>query len=197
MLSGTPDTTTTDVPATWCEPAESIPTPGKSTFELSGSFLQDMNDPNGLNAFLFEHDTEECYVYASWGGDSPPRMIGRARLASGDFGGEARTNLTSDFTLPLVRKPDIEVGSQGASRIILGATGTAATGASAGTPGAFTPTGSTLPASPAALIAGTPNVVTASPATAWTTGQYVQTATSGTGGRAHWNGTSWATGAAT
>jgi hypothetical protein len=120
-LSSTPDTTTTDVPATWCEPAETIPSPGKSTFELSGSFLQDPNVSTGLSAFLFEHDTEEAYVYAAWGGDLPPRMIGRARLASGSFGGAARTNLTSDFSLPLSRKPDIEVGDGTTSRIILGA----------------------------------------------------------------------------
>lgn len=121
-LTSTPDTTTTDVPATWCEPAETIPTPGKSTFEFSGSFLQDPNVKDGLNRFLFEHDTEEAYVYASWGGDAPPRMIGRVRLASGSIGGEARTNLTSDFTLPLSRKPDVEFGRSGVgnSAIVLG-----------------------------------------------------------------------------
>src|SRR4029453_13928212 len=45
-----------------------------------------------------------------------------------------------------------------------------ATGATAGTPGTWTPAGSTPPADAAALIAGTPNTVVASPATAWTTG---------------------------
>jgi len=45
------------------------------------------------------------------------------------------------------------------------------------------------------LTAGQPNAVTASPATAWTSGQYVQTGTSGTAGRAHWSGTAWVAGA--
>jgi hypothetical protein len=69
------------------------------------------------------------------------------------------------------------------------------TGATAGTPGAFTPANSDPPDSPAKLIAAQPNAVTASPATAWTSGQYVQTGTSGTAGRAHWNGTAWVAGA--
>jgi hypothetical protein len=72
----------------------------------------------------------------------------------------------------------------------------AATGATAGTPGTWTPASSQPPASVAALIAGTPNTVTASPATAWTTGQYVQTATAGVPGQAHWSGTAWVAGAA-
>lgn len=69
-----------------------------------------------------------------------------------------------------------------------------ATGATSGTPGAWTPTGSLAPASVSALIAGTPNAVTATPNTAWTIGQYVQTRTAGTTGQAHWNGTAWVTG---
>jgi hypothetical protein len=71
----------------------------------------------------------------------------------------------------------------------------AATGATAGIPGEWTPEGSTPPATVAALIAGDPETVVASPSSNWTAGQYVQTATEGTAGRAHWNGTAWVTGA--
>lgn len=71
-----------------------------------------------------------------------------------------------------------------------------AIGATAGIPGTFTPPGSLAPTSVANLIAGTPNPVVASPTTAWTTGQYVQTQTPGVAGRAHWNGTAWVAGAA-
>jgi hypothetical protein len=66
-----------------------------------------------------------------------------------------------------------------------------ATGATAGIPGTFTPPGSTPPAD----VAGMAGLV-ASPTSAWTTGQYVQTGTAGTGGRAHWSGTGWVAGAA-
>ena len=60
------------------------------------------------------------------------------------------------------------------------------TGATAGTPGAFTPANSRIPAS-----SGDMTGVTASPATNWTVGQYVQTRTD----RAYWNGTAWVAGA--
>lgn len=70
------------------------------------------------------------------------------------------------------------------------------TGATAGIPGAFTPSGKIIPATVADLIAGAGHVVVASPLTLWTVGQYVQTTTAGVPGRAHWNGTSWATGVA-
>lgn len=66
-----------------------------------------------------------------------------------------------------------------------------ATGATAGTPGSWTPAGSVPPASPATIGA-----VVASPTTAWTVGQYVQTATAGTAGRAYWSGTAWTQGSA-
>lgn len=67
----------------------------------------------------------------------------------------------------------------------------AATGATAGTGlGLFTPAGAAPPANLAALQAGS---ITASPATAWTAGQFV---TLGDGSLAHWTGTAWAAGAA-
>jgi len=70
------------------------------------------------------------------------------------------------------------------------------TGATAGIPGTWTPPGSTPPATVAALIAAAPPIA-ATPTAAWTTGQYVQTATTGVAGRAHWSGTAWIAGAAT
>ncbi|MFE3589405.1 hypothetical protein ACFXOY_18010 [Streptomyces niveus] len=66
--------------------------------------------------------------------------------------------------------------------------GPTATGATAGTPGVFTPSGSAAPYDLADLA-----LVTASPATAWTTGQHVVL---GDGSSASWDGDSWAEGAA-
>jgi hypothetical protein len=63
-----------------------------------------------------------------------------------------------------------------------------ATGATAGAPGAFTPSGAEVPANLAARTG-----ITASPATAWTAGQHVVL---GDASQAHWNGTAWAAGAA-
>jgi hypothetical protein len=64
----------------------------------------------------------------------------------------------------------------------------AATGATAGMPGYFTPTGATTPANLAALTG-----ITASPNTAWTAGQYVITADHI---GAHWSGSAWVVGVA-
>jgi hypothetical protein len=66
------------------------------------------------------------------------------------------------------------------------------TGATAGTPGDWTPTDSTAPANLAALTGASP-AIAASPNTAWTTGQSVEL---GDGSDAHWNGTTWVAGVA-
>jgi hypothetical protein len=63
-----------------------------------------------------------------------------------------------------------------------------ATGANAGAPGYFTPTGATTPANTAALTG-----ITASPATAWASGQYVIT---GDLLASHYDGAAWAAGKA-
>lgn len=64
---------------------------------------------------------------------------------------------------------------------------TGATAVSAG-PGGFTPAGAMAPANLAAMSS-----VTASPATAWTTGQHVRL---GDGSNAYWNATNWVAGVA-
>jgi len=80
--------------------------------------------------------------------------------------------------------------------IISAFSGTLATGATAGTPGTWTPGGSGVPASVSALAGAAPPIV-ASPNTAWTVGQYVQTETVGAPGQAHWDGAAWVAGPAT
>ncbi|MGP3686243.1 phage tail tube protein [Streptomyces sp. IBSNAI002] len=67
--------------------------------------------------------------------------------------------------------------------------GVLATGATAGSPGSFTPEGAVVPANLAALAG-----VIATPTTKWTTGQHVNL---GDGSKAFWNTTAWAAGTAT
>lgn len=62
----------------------------------------------------------------------------------------------------------------------------AATGATAGTPGTYSPSGATPPANLAAMSGKT-----ATPSTAWTTGQYIVL---GDASHAHWSGSAWASG---
>jgi hypothetical protein len=69
----------------------------------------------------------------------------------------------------------------------------AATGANSGSPGAWTPGGSTAPSNAAAANSAS---VSASPSSAWTTGQYVQGSTAGAPGEMYWNGTTWVAGRA-
>jgi hypothetical protein len=64
--------------------------------------------------------------------------------------------------------------------------GPAATGATAGIPGAWTPANADPPNKFQNM-----NAITASPATAWTTGQYV---TLGDGSFAYWGGAAWTSG---
>jgi hypothetical protein len=68
-----------------------------------------------------------------------------------------------------------------------------AKGATAGIPGTFTPAGADAPLDLAEAVSWG---VVASPATAWTTGQYVQTRTAGAPGRMTWTGTAWVGGVA-
>jgi len=70
-----------------------------------------------------------------------------------------------------------------------------ATGATAGIPGTWTPSGCDVPETAQAVIQANPAIV-ASPATAWTSGQYVQTLAAGAAGRVTWTGTNWVGGAA-
>lgn len=195
-LTASPNTTTDTTPATFCGPEVTTTAVGVTSYSLDATILQDPDVAAGVSAFLFEHDTKEAYFLLGLDGVNPPKAVGRVRVVAGAIGGDARVTLTATLSLPVSRKPDIEFGDATSSRIVLGGAGTPATGASAGTPGSWTPGGSTPPASPADLTAGVPNVVVATPATSWTTGQYVQTATAGTGGRAYWNGTAWTAGAA-
>lgn len=67
-----------------------------------------------------------------------------------------------------------------------------ATGATAGIPGTWTPANAAPPHNLADLTDGDP-VITASPATAWTAGQYVNL---GDNSKAHWSGTAWVVGPA-
>lgn len=188
-LTPSASTTTTDVPATFCSSAKTIPQPGETSYALDVSFIQDPQIRAGLSRYLFEHDTEESYFLLGLDADNPPKAIGRVRIQAGAIGGAARETLTADISLPLSRKPQIEFGDINDSEAVPPNPAPLATGATAGTPGTWTPPGSTAPADAAAATAAG---VTATPATAWTVGQYV----SGSSADMYWNATAWVAGQA-
>ena len=93
------------------------------------------------------------------------------------FGADAYgDDLTSDIAWDIVGDPVLSF--DGAA--------VAATGATAGSPGSWTPAGSTPPANLAAAAG-----LTASPNTAWTTGQSVVL---GDASSTHWDGSAWVAG---
>src|SRR5881628_1646880 len=72
-LTPSPSTTTTDVPATFCSPAKTIPAPGETGYTLDATFLQDPHIVAGLNRFLFENDTMEGYFLLGLDDVNPPK----------------------------------------------------------------------------------------------------------------------------
>jgi len=200
-LAASPNTSDNTTDATFCQPPVVTTQVGVTSYELDATILQDPHVADGISRFLFQNDTKLCYFALglnSWGA---PKAIGKVRCVAGAFGGAARADLTAELALPVEVKPDIQWGTDaewvivaGGGTITEGGTGgVAATGATAGIPGTWTPPGSTPPATVAALVASS---IVASPTTAWTTGQYVQTATAGTGGHGYWDGAAWVAGTA-
>lgn len=194
-LTASPNTTQQTTPATFCAPEVTTTSVGVTSYTLDVNGLQDANgDPDlSISRYLFEHDTELAYFMLGFDGANPPKAIGKVRLIAGAIGGDARTDLTFTLSLPVETKPDIMFGNTTKSRVVTGAdtAANAATGATAGTPGTWTPSGSTPPANAAGATS-----VTASPATAWSTGQYVQGSTAGSSGEMYWSGTAWTAGRA-
>lgn len=161
--------------------------PGNTTYTatLSGNMDIDPDDPDGIF----------CLSWANPGAELPFTFVPNSEVgtsASGtltlqplDFGsnGAFGDDMTADFEFQVLWKPTIDCA----------AAPVASTGATAGTPGSWTPSGSAPPANAAgANTAG----ITANPNTAWTTGQYVQGTTAGTGGRMYWDGSTWQAGTA-
>jgi len=103
-----------------------------------------------------------------WSGELIPQPYSPV---NGDAGGESTVELEWALTAAPVKSTAAAV---------------VATGATAGTPGQFTPAGAAAPADLAAMAG-----LTALPATAWTTGQHVITADTQ---HCHWDGAAWASG---
>jgi len=119
-LNSTPNVTQNERAGTFCRvPGQSVVV-GDDTIELALGYFQDFQNKDGLGAFLYENSSKECFFYFGFDEDNPPRAIGRCRLVSGAIGGDTHTDLTATAPLPVLRRPDLEVGTAGDSRIILG-----------------------------------------------------------------------------
>ncbi len=123
QLTATPNVNTSDRVGTFCAPPGSTTTVGEDTFALEIGGFQDHNVATGLAAFMYANRTKEAFFYFSCDGpDGAPRAIGRLRLTSMPFGGDAWTDLTfTGLSLPIMRAPDIEFGTGATTVIVLGA----------------------------------------------------------------------------
>ena len=121
-LTASPNVTTVDRVGTMCSAPATTTTVGEDTFALEIGGFQDHQVAAGLAAFLYANRTKEAFWYFSADGpDGAPRAIGRCRLTTMVFGGDAWTDLTfTGLSLPVMRAPDIEFGSGATTTIVVG-----------------------------------------------------------------------------
>lgn len=157
---------------------------GSTTYACSLSGNIDI-DPHTGESSLFclswaEPGTEQPFTFTP-DSDNGTTASGTLIIQPLDFGslGAYGDDLTADFEFQVLWKPVITCA---------GDPPVVATGATSGTPGAFTPSGAAKPANLAALAG-----ITASPSTAWAAGEYVDL---GDATKAHWNATAWVAGIA-
>jgi hypothetical protein len=155
---------------------DEIPAGKKESWVLAGTSIQDFDDPDGFLAYCYLHAMETTAF--TWT-PNPDGLTwaGSCVVVALEEGGDVNTRLTTDWEFDVVGRP---------TRTYAGAV--AATGATAGTPGTFTPAGAAAPANLAAMTG-----ITASPTTAWTTGQSVVL---GDASSAHWSSSAWVVGVA-
>lgn len=115
----------------------------------------------------------------------PPARAGVDAQATHDPGW---SNSPEDHGIGTRAAPGVAPGGVDMSQPGWSNNGPKSTSATAGTPGGFLPANSDTPNALASMTG-----VTASPATAWTTGQYVVI---GDGSEISWNGTAWVNGRA-
>lgn len=149
-------------------------------WELDFTAVQDWEDPDGLIKYSWDNALTEVPFRWIPNGEKTVQIDGVVQVLPLDLGGDVNTRLTSDAAWPINGTPAWGTHTPAGP----------ATGANAGTPGAWTPAGSTPPATVAALQSAAPAIV-ASPTTAWTAGQYVAC---GDAAHAHWSGTAWVSG---
>jgi hypothetical protein len=142
---------------------------------VKGGVIGDLTFENGPLSMVVTANTQGAG--SDWGlGPYTPAVLPEALLGDEHVG----------YVVTSSAPPDDTCGCEAMA-------GTAAVGAGAGTPGTWSPPGSTPPADAAAAEAAG---LTATPNSAWTTGQYVQGSTAGTAGEMHWDGTAWVAGMA-
>src|SRR4029077_2323091 len=122
-LTPSADTTTQDLPATFCQVGQTIPTPKQSTWTLDVEMLQDphvgpTSPTKGLAEYSYLHDAQEVYFLLGLNGSTKaPRAIGRIRMSPQAFGGVAQEILVATVSWPVSQWPGILWGSATATAL--------------------------------------------------------------------------------
>jgi hypothetical protein len=197
-LSTSQNVSREEVPATWCAEAESTIASVVDEQTVDLTFILDEDQADGVASWLYENSGKTAYVWVQAGDGEPPSMYAEVRAVAPTLFGEARTVRTATVSLPVEGKAAVCFGKTGATKPVGNPAGGPPTGATSGTPGAWTPVGSTPPATVSAAIAlGLTGL-----GAAWAAGEYVYVGTpSGTPAASstnsvHWDGTQFVAGAA-
>jgi hypothetical protein len=113
-ITSTSNTTTTSIPATFCQPASERSVPVASTFQLNLDFLQDWTSIAGLSAYLFQNDATEVAFELYLQGATDPSASGVVIAQAGAFGGTPGQPLVSSVVLNIQGYPDLK-GPNGTS----------------------------------------------------------------------------------
>lgn len=159
------------------------------TANLTMTAIQDFTAESGtesLVGYSWAHNSET--VDFVWGptADVQDQWTGKVTVQALNIGGDVNTRITTDAEWPIT---ELTMPTRLGGKKVIGSGGAAA-GATAGTPGTWTPGGAVPPANLAALTGASPAIV-ATPSTAWSTGQYVAL---GDASHAHWDSSAWVAG---
>lgn len=167
----------------WSNTPSSACTPGQS--QAYGYFLLPFLKGGTVGDITIGNDAVNFTLTGAATKDGNQWGVGPYNVTKNGSGVVGKLNTA----IPTVRHLHLELTTVAPPTEVCGAIalGVPATGATAGTPGTFTPANSYAPANLAGMTG-----VTASPGTNWTAGQYV---TLRDASLAHWNGTTWIAGA--
>jgi len=152
--------------------------------DLNKVYVPGLKDLKGTVAGFWNSNELALWKAADSGTPGTLVLMPNAQEQAFKFSGPAYLNASIDCSLaaPKVSGTWAAAGSWATPGQIL------ATGATAGTPGTFTPAGATAPGTLQGMTG-----ITANPATAWTAGQSVKTLD---GSDCHWSGSAWVVGVA-
>jgi hypothetical protein len=107
-INSSSNTTTTAVPATFCQPASEATVPVASSFTLDLDFLQDWTEAAGLSAYLFKNDATRQAFALYLKGNENPVATGEIIAQAGAFGGTPGEALVASVSLNIQGYPDIK-----------------------------------------------------------------------------------------